>query len=114
MRWAQAWRSLWRSPGFVAAATLSLGLATGAGRTQIVSMVLSQATRVTLVGIAIGFAAAAFGLRLASGLLYGTPPNDPLVCIIVAFVSLAIPVLAGALPALRAARIGPTVALRTE
>ena len=86
----------------------------GAGRTQILTMVLSQATTVTLVGIAIGFAAAAFGMRLASGLLYGTPPNDPLVYIIVAIVSLVIAVLAGALPALRAARIDPTVALRTE
>jgi putative ABC transport system permease protein len=86
----------------------------GAGRAQILTMVLSQATRVTLVGIAIGFAAAAFGMRLASGLLYGTPPNDPLVYIIVGIVSLVIAVLAGALPALRAARIDPTVALRTE
>ena len=57
---------------------------------------------------------AALGMRLASGLLYGTPPNDPLVYALVALLSLAIAIVAGTVPALRAARVDPVVALRAE
>jgi putative ABC transport system permease protein len=86
----------------------------GAGRRQILSLVLSQAVGVTLVGIVLGFLTAVFGMRLAAGLLYGTPPNDPVVYAAVAAMSLIIALAASTLPALRAARVDPTVALRTE
>ena len=49
----------------------------GADQTRLLTMVLSQGTRLALVGIAVGVVAAALSMRLLKGLLYGTPTNDP-------------------------------------
>ena len=53
-------------------------------------------------------------MRLASGLLYGTPPNDPIVYAAVTAMSLAVGLAASAFPAMRAARVDPVVALRAD
>ena len=54
------------------------------------------------------------GVRLISGLLYGVPPTDSVTFVLVAIVLLATAFLAGFLPARRAARIDPVIAMRGE
>jgi putative ABC transport system permease protein len=84
----------------------------GAGRGEILGMVLSQAMRLTLVGIAAGLGAAVAAMRLMSGLLYGTPTNDVVVYASVSLVALVVALVASWVPARRAARVDPVIALR--
>jgi ABC-type antimicrobial peptide transport system permease subunit len=66
------------------------------------------------IGIAAGALAAFFLTRLMEGLLFGVAPRDPLTFAGAAAVLLAVAALASAVPALRAARVDPLEALRTE
>jgi len=84
----------------------------GAGRGDILGMVLSQAMRLTLVGIATGLAAAGAAMRLMSGLLYGTPTNDFAVYASVSLIALGGALGASWVPARRAARVDPVIALK--
>ncbi|HEV2181210.1 MAG TPA: hypothetical protein VGR59_12870 [Gemmatimonadaceae bacterium] len=65
-------------------------------------------------GIALGAAASLALGKVVASLLYGTSPHDPVVVAVVAFVLTVVSVLASAVPAWRAARIDPVVALRAE
>ena len=78
------------------------------------AMVLGDGARLLALGLGLGLVASALAARLLQGLLFGVPPQDP-----VTFLAVAAPVsLVGlgacALPALRAARVDPLVALRAE
>jgi ABC-type antimicrobial peptide transport system permease subunit len=84
----------------------------GAGRGDILGMVLSQAMRLTLVGIATGLVAAGAAMRLMSGLLYGTPTNDLAVYASVSLIALLVALVASWVPARRAARVDPVIALK--
>jgi putative ABC transport system permease protein len=86
----------------------------GAGRGQILGMVLSQAMRLTLTGILVGLVTAILGTRLMAGLLYGTPTNDPIVYAAVSAVAFAVALVASYFPALRASRVDPAIALRAS
>jgi putative ABC transport system permease protein len=86
----------------------------GADQTRLLTMVLSQGTRLALVGIAVGVVAAALSMRLLKGLLYGTPPNDLVVYVAVCGFALLVAFLASYLPARRASRVDPAIALRTR
>jgi ABC-type antimicrobial peptide transport system permease subunit len=85
----------------------------GADRARILGMVLSQAMALTLVGIAVGLVTAAAAMRLMTGLLYGTPTNDPVVYVAVSLLSLVVSVAASYVPARRASRVDPAIALRS-
>jgi putative ABC transport system permease protein len=77
-------------------------------------MVVRQGGVLALLGIALGLAAA-FGLtRFLSGMLYGVSPTDLLTFSTVAILLASVAVLASYIPAHRATRIDPTVALRSE
>jgi ABC-type antimicrobial peptide transport system permease subunit len=67
-----------------------------------------------IAGIILGVIGAAFACQILRSLLFGIAPIDPLTFTLVPPVLLAIAALACYLPALRAARIDPTVALRAE
>ncbi len=93
---------------------LGIRLALGADASQVKNMVVWQGLRLTLVGVAIGLASA-FGLtRLMATLLFGVTPRDPLVFTAVPLVLAAVALLAVWLPARRASRVDPILALRYE
>jgi predicted permease len=98
----------------VQARTTEIGIrgVLGAGRRQILGMVMGQALRLAAAGVAIGLAAAALLSRSFASLLYGTPPADPLVYIWVACLFLMVALAASGVPALRATRVDPAIALR--
>ena len=96
--------------------TLELGirLALGANSSAVRGMIVGQAMKLAIVGIGIGLAAA-YGLtRLMRTMLFGVKPTDPLVFAAVAVLLGAVAFLASYLPARRAVRIDPVVALRYE
>jgi putative ABC transport system permease protein len=70
--------------------------------------------RPVLIGIVVGIAAALALARLIASLLYGVRPSDPLTLVTVAFLLTAVATAASLLPARRATRVDPMIALRCE
>jgi predicted permease len=100
----------------VARRTREIGVrvALGARPRAVVAMVVGQGVAMALVGVAIGLAAALALARLLAGALYGVSATDPVTFGLVALTILGATLLASYLPARRAARIDPIVALRAE
>jgi putative ABC transport system permease protein len=93
---------------------IGIRMALGARRGQVIGMVLAQGMRLAGIGVAIGLAAA-FGLtRVLSSVLFGVKANDPLTFAGVAAVLIAVAALAAFVPAQRATRVDPVIALRSE
>jgi predicted permease len=88
--------------------------AIGASRGQIVALILRQGLWKTGVGLAIGLGGAFFLSRYMRSLLFEVPPTDPLSFGGVSLLLLLVALVASWLPARRAARIDPMVALRVE
>lgn len=95
-------------------AEIGIRLALGAGRGQIARLMLADGLKPAIFGLALGLAGGAAATQLMQSLLYGTQPLDPLVFASVALTLVAVAAGACLLPALRAARLDPTQALRTE
>ena len=100
----------------VARRTREIGLrvALGAGRAHIQWLVLREVLTLIGAGVALGIPAALLLTRLARNLLFGVEPNDPATLAGAALLMCAIALLAGYLPARRATRVDPMVALRCE
>ena len=93
---------------------IGIRMALGARRGQVFELMLRQGARMALAGLVIGVAAA-FGLtRLMTSMLYGVKPTDALTFVIAAGVLCAIALAACCIPARRATRIDPMLALRCE
>ena len=88
--------------------------AIGASRGQITSLILRQGLTKAGIGIGLGLVGALFLTRFMTGLLYEVRPTDPAAYALVSLVLLAIASLASYLPARRAARVDPVVALRVD
>jgi ABC-type antimicrobial peptide transport system permease subunit len=89
-------------------------MALGAPHANVARLVIGEIV-VLMADGAIAGAIASFGLsRFVASLLFGLTPNDPLTFIAAVIVLLAVGLLAGYLPARRAARIDPLIALRYE
>ena len=93
---------------------IGIRLALGATRREAAGTVVRGGVLLAAVGTAIGLAGAAGASRFVSGLLFGVTRSDPLTYIAVAGLVLVAAVTATAVPALRAARVLPTEALRLE
>ena len=89
-------------------------LALGATRHQIYRLVLSQGSKLAALGIVVGLALALAVTRLLSSFLYGVSPFDPVTFIGVPVLLTLVALLACWLPARRATRVDPIVALRAE
>ena len=93
---------------------IGIRMALGAQREQVLGLVLRQTARPMLLGTAIGIAVSAAISRLLSALLFGLHPRDAISFAGVSLLLIAVALLAGYLPARRAMRVDPMVALRYE
>jgi putative ABC transport system permease protein len=93
---------------------IGVRMAMGAGREQVVGLMLTDGLRPVLYGLVLGFAVSAGAVRLIESMLYGTQPLDPAIFAAVAATLLTVAALACLVPAWRASRIDPIQALRTE
>ncbi len=93
---------------------VGIRMALGARATDVMALVLRQGMAPVLAGVGLGLAATLALGRATSALLYGVPPHDPVTLTAAALVLAAAALLACALPARRASRIDPALALRDE
>jgi putative ABC transport system permease protein len=93
---------------------MGVRIAVGAERGDVLRLVLSQGTRVAVLGIVIGIGAALGLTRLMRSLLFGVSATDPLTFVAVATLLVLVALGASFLPARRAMRVDPMVALRHE
>jgi ABC-type antimicrobial peptide transport system permease subunit len=100
----------------VAQRTREIGIrvALGAKRKQVLFLVVGHGARLAVVGVAFGLAGALLLTRLMSSLLYGVGAADPFTYFVVAVVLVFVAVGASYIPARRAMRVDPVVALRYE
>jgi predicted permease len=93
---------------------IGIRVALGAGRRDILRLVFDYGVRRVVAGAAIGSVLALISRRLIAGLLFGVTPSDPATIAAVGVVLLAAGAAATLVPALRATRVDPTVALRFD
>ncbi|HTX37273.1 MAG TPA: ABC transporter permease [Bryobacteraceae bacterium] len=93
---------------------IGIRMALGAQRTDVQWMVLARGLRLTAAGIAMGLVLSAAATRFLRGFLYGVDPLDPVAFTAAAMLWILIATLASYLPAQRAARVDPAIALRDE
>jgi len=93
---------------------IGIRVAMGAQRRDVLRLILGQGSRLIFLGVAVGIAAGLILTRLMTGMLYGISATDPLTFTGVALLSMAVALLACYVPARRAMRVDPLVALRYE
>jgi predicted permease len=93
---------------------IGIRMALGANPSNVLSMVIRQGLALTLIGVVVGIIAALGVTRLISSMIYGVTPYDPLTFTMVAIVLVAVALLACYIPARRAMKVDPMVALRYE
>ncbi|HEY4307253.1 MAG TPA: ABC transporter permease [Gemmatimonadaceae bacterium] len=101
---------------FVSQRTKEIGIrvALGADASSVTRLIVFEGMRVAVAGVLVGVIVAMLTTRLAANLLFGVSPRDPLTVVVVAIVLLLVAALANYLPARRASRVDPLVALRQE
>lgn len=93
---------------------IGIRMALGASRSSVLRMVLGQGLRMTAIGLALGLALALAVTRVMSSILFDTSPTDPVTFAAILLLLGVIALLACYLPARRATRVDPMVALRYE
>ena len=93
---------------------IGIRMALGAGRTRVLGMILGESLTLVAVGFAMGLPAAIAAARLISGQLYGLKVGDPLTVVGSLLLLTVVAALAACIPARRATKVDPMVALRYE
>ncbi len=93
---------------------MGIRVALGAQASQVRWLVVRHGLALAISGLALGLFAASFATRLMTKLLFNVSPNDPLTLIGVSVLLAATSILAALLPARRAARVDPAIALRAD
>ena len=93
---------------------IGVRLALGAQQRDVMRLILGQGAKLSLIGVGIGVAAALLLTRLMATLLFGVSGTDPLTFGAVALILFSVAMLACYIPARRAMRVDPMVALRHE
>ena len=93
---------------------IGIRMALGAQRTKVLRMVVGQAMSLAIVGVAVGAVGAWLLSRLMQKLLYGVTASDPVTFVAVSGLLAAVAALAASVPGLRATRVDPAIALRSE
>jgi putative ABC transport system permease protein len=93
---------------------MGVRVALGATRSSIFRLVMSQSLRLVSAGLALGVVTSLALTRMMASFLYGVTATDPMIFLAVGVLLIAVALLAGYLPARRAMRVDPMVALRYE
>jgi putative ABC transport system permease protein len=93
---------------------IGIRMALGAERAGILRMVLAQGAGLAVVGVAVGLVASLGLTRLIAGLLFGITATDPATLVSISALLVAVAVVASLVPARRATRVDPMIALRAE
>jgi len=93
---------------------IGIRIALGAANASVLWLVLREALTLVLIGLVIGVAVSLFTSKTAESLLYGLKSNDPLTIGFASLLLLTVALVAGYIPARRAARVDPMTALREE
>ncbi len=93
---------------------IGIRMALGAEQARVLRMVLGEVAILVVAGLALGLAVAVFSTRLLAGFLYRLEPNNPTTLVTACVVLAVSAVVAGLLPARRAANLDPMTALREE
>jgi putative ABC transport system permease protein len=93
---------------------IGLRMALGAGRADVLRLVIMRGLKLALLGSVIGMAASVLLLRFMSTLLVGVTATDPLTLVLVSLILMIVAAIACFVPATRATKVDPLVALRSE
>jgi predicted permease len=93
---------------------IGIRMALGAQKSEVLMMVLGQGMKLTVIGVLIGLSGSLATTRLMTSFLFGVSPTDPATFLVASAVLAAVALMACYLPALRATKVDPMVALRHE
>jgi len=93
---------------------IGIRMAVGAQRGDVLRLIIGEGFKTAAVGVVLGLIAARFATRVLDSLLFGVTATNPFIFLTNAAILVAVALLASAIPARRAARVDPMVALRTE
>jgi putative ABC transport system permease protein len=93
---------------------IGIRMSLGADGKRVQRMILREGGALLVIGLALGVTGAFFGARVIQGLLFGVAPHDPTTFVGVALLMAAIGIGACWIPAVRAARVDPAIAMRAQ
>jgi putative ABC transport system permease protein len=93
---------------------IGIRMALGARRADVLQMTVKQGLKLVSAGMMLGLVAAFLLTRVLASLLYGISATDPITFVGISLVLLAVTILASHIPALRATKVDPIIALRAQ